>query len=111
MFCGGLLGPVNNGTLNSTLFTRFARRAVASANILVTVYANPDAGANPKPAPAPGMDGGGVTITATATATIPAMTTITTTIAYTTVCPTNPASIVIVEYCTTFTVPDCGCPT
>ena len=39
------------------------------------------------------------------------MTTIMSTMSYTTICSTNPASLVVVEYCSTFTVPDCGCDT
>lgn len=39
------------------------------------------------------------------------MTVIATTVTYTAVCPTNPASLVILEYCSTFTVEACGCET
>lgn len=119
MYCGGLgsvsTSPNRNSTSNSTApasSRRLVRRAVASSNILLTVYGNPDAGANPQPPPAPAMgDPSGVTVTVIATATATLMTTITSTMTYTAVCPTNPASLVVVEYCTTFTVPDCGCAT
>ena len=77
------------------------------------VDANPEAGAQPAPAPGLGDPSGSTVIpvvTAIATVTGP-MTTITTTLSYTTVCPTNPASLVVMTTCATFTVPDCGCPT
>ncbi|KAB5518842.1 hypothetical protein GE09DRAFT_1155531 [Coniochaeta sp. 2T2.1] len=121
-YCGGIASLSTspaapaNGTTNSTLppSARFVHaRAVASPNILLTVYANPDAGSQPAPAPGLGDPSGSTAVpvaTVIATVTGP-MTTITTTLSYTTVCSTNPASLVVVTTCATFTVPDCGCPT
>jgi len=115
MYCGGIASVSTSGNSTTasnrtvtTLPRRHARRVVASSNILLTVYANPDAGTSPQPPPAPAL-GNPSAVTMTATATATAMTTIMSTMSYTTVCPTNPASLVVVEYCATFTVPKCNC--
>jgi hypothetical protein len=115
-FCGGLqnidTSPNGNGTLtNSTISVarRHFRRATLSANILLTVYADVSASPDPEPAPALGNPSGptGIVLPAATTTTAAHMTTITTTLTYTTVCSTNPAELVVVEYCSTFTVEDC----
>lgn len=100
------MGNSTNG--NGTIFglTRLGRRATASPSILLTVYGNLNAAPNPQPAPALGNPS---TVTITATTATTVLTTITSTLTYTTVCSTNPASLVVLEYCSTFTVEACGC--
>ncbi|RYP53888.1 hypothetical protein DL768_001200 [Monosporascus sp. mg162] len=131
-FCGGLVddfGPItpgnglvsnstgptngtlplannNNGTARRS--PRHHHRRAAPPNVLLTVYGN--LLAEPLPAPAPGMGGGdekAVAVTRVVTTAL--------TVTYTAVCPTDPAQLVAVEYCTTATLTmteeDCGCTT
>lgn len=73
----------------------------ADPTILLIIYADLSE-ATPTPPPAmnpPAPTGALVTETLTSTVT------------YTTVCATNPAVLVVVEYCTTMTLTHCGCAT
>lgn len=119
--CGGYLNgsaPTQTGTDNGFNSTnadnttsvlprgRFSRRA-APADLLFTIYGRIDADVPPPP-PGIGGDNGtdtgaGITITTAATATITTAITVT----YTTICATNPAELVVVEYCTTLTIESC----
>ncbi|KAI0841828.1 glycoside hydrolase family 16 protein [Hypoxylon sp. FL0890] len=89
--------PVNSSTLH---------RRDAPANILLTVYGN--LADDPMPPAAPAM--GGTAMDSYRMIQAP-NTTVTTaiTVTYTTVCSTNPASLVEVEYSTTITYEECGC--
>ncbi|RYO76248.1 hypothetical protein DL763_010626 [Monosporascus cannonballus] len=119
-FCGGLVddfGPImpgnglvsnSTGPSNGTL-PRYHHRRAAPRNVLLTVYGN--LLAEPLPAPAPGMSSGGNKKTATVTRVVTTALIVT----YTAVCPTDPARLVAVEYCTTVALTvaeeDCGCTT
>ncbi|KAI5922598.1 glycoside hydrolase family 16 protein [Camillea tinctor] len=79
------------------------RRRAAPSDILLTVYADLTPGGDDGPVGgAPAMGGEGPTPT-------PSNATTTVTVTYTTVCATNAALLVEVEYCATVTYEDCGC--
>ncbi|EON97590.1 putative endo- -beta- protein [Phaeoacremonium minimum UCRPA7] len=107
--CGGLAPWAVNGTsLASRSLSSFSRlhRRAAPAQILLTMYAN--LAVIPDPPAAPGM-GGGADAVVTAHVTSTVVSTITSTVTYVSVCSTNPAILVTLEYCTTWTVTGCGC--
>ncbi|KAI2623511.1 glycoside hydrolase family 16 protein [Hypomontagnella submonticulosa] len=107
--CGGHANPnhspeapisvtrVQNSTHATNSSSPHHHRRAGPVGVLLTVYGNLDA--EPVPVGAPAMGGH------------PAPTTVTTalTVTYTTVCSTNPATLVEVEYCTTVTYENCGC--
>ncbi|KAI1102166.1 glycoside hydrolase family 16 protein [Jackrogersella minutella] len=81
-------------------------RRAAPADLLLTVYANLAAGVAPPGAPAMG----GSPVESYPTMTAHNVTTTTAlTVTYTTICSTNPASLMEVEYCTTVTYEECDC--
>lgn len=117
LFCGGLLDPAMDSVLAKRGEAALGRRA-APSGILLTIYALADAVPDP-PASTPTTTGD-LDFTSTSTVissesgnpaipdpsggVLPPFTEITTTIitvTYTTVCPTNPASLVLTETCVT----------
>ncbi|KAI0132030.1 concanavalin A-like lectin/glucanase domain-containing protein [Xylariales sp. AK1849] len=106
-------GANSTGPSNITLLlarTHHNRRA-APASILLTVYGDISADLPPPPAPGLGGPNPGPGATIMPSATITTNTTITTavTVTYTTICATNPASLIVLQYCTTLTLEDCPC--
>ncbi|KAI1853269.1 hypothetical protein JX266_001975 [Neoarthrinium moseri] len=122
--CGGVVGPAGPGgnvtipPFNSTgandtasiLVRTHHNRRAAPATILLTLYGNITGEVAP---PAPGIGGGNpaATTTALGNTTVSNMVTITTavTVKYTTICATNPATLVKLQYCTTLTIEKYGC--
>ncbi|KAI1143181.1 glycoside hydrolase family 16 protein [Hypoxylon sp. FL0543] len=111
--CGGRVdsterqGPLSL-MLNSTLPANSSRirHRDTPTNILLTVYGN--MAHEPIPAAAPAM--GGTPMNNYSTIQLPNTTVKTAiTVTYTTICSTNPASLVEVEYSTTVTYEECGC--
>ncbi|CAJ2512346.1 Uu.00g053610.m01.CDS01 [Anthostomella pinea] len=113
-FCGGLLDytPSNstvNGTLqgNFTLSVRHHDRRATPSKILLTVYGDLRVDATPPGAPA--MGGGEPLPSTTPAANVTVTSAITVT--YTTVCATNPAELIVLQYCTTVTYEECATAT
>ncbi|KAI0008572.1 glycoside hydrolase family 16 protein [Xylariaceae sp. FL0662B] len=125
--CGGVLDPsemtgagLSNSTLrtnytlggNTTLSPRYHHRRAAPPTILLTLYGDLSSASVPADAPAMGgsldLPPSSSTTTPATTpsnATATATTTTAVTVTYTTVCATNPALLVELEYCTTMTYP------
>ncbi|ETS83011.1 hypothetical protein PFICI_04887 [Pestalotiopsis fici W106-1] len=120
--CGGYVngtGPVQISTDNGFNSTnpdnttsvlprsKFDRRAGPN-DLLLTIYGNVTGDILPPP-PGIGGDNGTDTGSANGTITTGATATVTTaiTVTYTTICATNPAELVVIEYCTTLTIEDC----
>lgn len=95
-FCGGRTGNGGNG--NSVK----PRQALSDTDLL-TVYGDV-AAIQPVVPPAPAMGANSSSSPASTE-----VVTLTTTVTYTTVCATNPASLVVTEYCATLTATRCGC--
>ncbi|KAI1393936.1 glycoside hydrolase family 16 protein [Hypoxylon trugodes] len=104
----GRVRPIQRHPVNSTLPVNVSTTATQpqpraeATNFFLAIYA--DIAQEPAPPGAPAMAGGFPSIPAhNITKTKPV------TVTYTTICETNPASLVEVEYTTTVTYEDCGC--
>ncbi|KAI1461555.1 glycoside hydrolase family 16 protein [Annulohypoxylon moriforme] len=95
---------INSAHKTSSSASQNHRRGTP-AGILLTVYCN--LGNEPAPIGAPAMGGKPIDPHPTPVHNVAVTTALTVT--YTTVCPTNPATLVEVEYSTTVTYEDCSC--
>ncbi|KAH8197118.1 hypothetical protein TruAng_008723 [Truncatella angustata] len=115
--CGGFVngsapGQISTGGFNSTnpdnTTSILPRQRVnsrdAPADVLLTVYGNLT---DDIPPPPPGIEGDNGTGSRTVTAGANVTLTTAVTVSYTTICATNPAELVILEYCTTITIENC----
>ncbi|KAI1207953.1 glycoside hydrolase family 16 protein [Annulohypoxylon truncatum] len=115
--CGGsVASPEQSGSANYKINSAHKTNSSAPASpnhrrdtpagMLLTVYAN--LGSEPAPSGAPAMGGRPMDLHPSTPVHNVAVTTALT-VTYTTVCPTNPASLIEVEYSTIVTYEDCGC--
>ncbi|XDG07103.1 hypothetical protein ABKA04_006718 [Annulohypoxylon sp. FPYF3050] len=93
--------------LNSSTPTSQNHRRGMPTGIILTVYANLEN--EPAPPGAPAMGNNPMDVLPMQDVAVTTAVTTALTVTYTTVCPTNPATLVEVEYSTTVTYEDCGC--